>query len=457
MSGFDNLRKTDAHIAQVNQFYDAQRYQSDRATAEAIGKIPGQMQQSQMNQQAMEQQKLQGALREKTVEANLRAQEAAMEQQFHTNKMQQLLMADTVQGSHEDVRMKTNQNVMTELAIAEKKKSASTENQTKKTKYIGEAVSRLGAGAAARAMGQIPYMGESGWRLRKADSPEELEKFIKENPRASDGYATSRANRESRIVADREWDMAKEIEAKYQNRFGETEWPNTPRGEEDRAEYERLRARTMSFYKELGGSGQEPSAPDQGSAPMERHPASSDRPPGMAPQAPGAPEDNYGPPAPMDGPPSDLGSGQPEQFTHQDMMGLLGPVKKAEAPTLSPGAIQQANSAYAHAQRDPQWREMAGAMGERSFALMAAGVGVAAEDLVKSGRMTADRASQVVMQSIMDGGSESAMYLSLAGYSEPQIRAWLGRNNRESAVNSIMDRLNAHLAKRKSERKGQNK
>jgi hypothetical protein len=182
MSGFDNLRKTDEHIAQVNQFYDAQRYASERAMGESIGKIPGQMQQAQMNQQTMEQQKLQGALREKTVEANLRAQEAAMEQQFHTNKMSQLLMADEVQGSHENVRMKMNQNLMTELSIAEKRKSASTDNQTKKTKTIGEAVTRLGAGAAARAMGEIPYMGNSGWQLRKPDSPEGLEKFIKNNP-----------------------------------------------------------------------------------------------------------------------------------------------------------------------------------------------------------------------------------------------------------------------------------
>ena len=430
MSGFDNLLKTDQYIAQNNQFYDAQKYQSDRATAQAIGNIPGKMQQLQMNQQAMEQQKLKSALMGKMVESDLRAQEAAMEQQFHSDKMNQLLMADQVQSSHEDVRMKKNQNAMNEMTMAEMKKASSTDNQTKKSKYISEAVARMGAGPAARAMGEIPYMGNSGWLLRKPDSPEQLEKFIKDNPLAGKGS-------EGRYTADSAWQMAENIAAKYTTRLGGLEWPDTPEAAQDRRQYDNLRKQGTDYYSGLRGDAQ--GAPGQpGGPPPERHPASGGQPPGAPGQPPGAP-------------------GQPEQFSHTDMMDLLGPAKEKEIAQLSQGAVQQANAAYVHAQRDPEWREMAGIMGEKSFALMAAGIGVAAEDLVKSGRMTSDRASQVVMQSIMRGGSESAMYLSLAGYSEPQIRAWLGRNNSDSAVNSIMGRLNAHITKRKSERKGQSK
>lgn len=175
--------RTDEHIAQNRQFYDSQRYQSDRATAGIVGNYAANAQQSQMNQQAMEQQQLQGALMEKQVESDMRMQEATMEQQFHRNKMDQILMMDQVAMSHENRRGAKLQNDHAEFAFKEKVRAASTESETSTSQTLGGLIERQGFAPTARifkSQGKIPVLSDGKWSLRKG-TPEEIEKAIKDN------------------------------------------------------------------------------------------------------------------------------------------------------------------------------------------------------------------------------------------------------------------------------------
>ena len=215
MSGFDNLMRTDQHNAQVNQFYDQQRYQSDRATGQAIAQIPGNMQRAQMNQQAMEQQQLQGALMEKQVEADLRAQEVVMEQQLHKNKMATALMFDDVSRSRLNVRATELDVQARELELQQKRNSIETEPQSRSSETIGRFVGQQGVGALAK-LNLITELTPQGWKVRKPSSPKELEEFKKNNPVMQRGAvdmmregrmqakdAAEQAARETRIGLDK--------------------------------------------------------------------------------------------------------------------------------------------------------------------------------------------------------------------------------------------------------------
>lgn len=94
MSGFDNQFRTDQHIAQQNQFYDSQRYNSDARMGQAINNLPGQMQQIMVQKQNMQHQALQDELIKSKISSDLRMQEVAIQMQTNESKIAQMRSID---------------------------------------------------------------------------------------------------------------------------------------------------------------------------------------------------------------------------------------------------------------------------------------------------------------------------------------------------------------------------
>lgn len=174
MSGFDNLMRTDEHNARNRQFYDQQRYQSDRATAQTISNIPGQMQQAQMNQQAMEQQQLQSALMEKQVDADMRMQEVVMEQQLHRNKMATAMELDQMSLSRLNVESTKISIAQQQLALEEQREASSAAPQNAHMRISLAAVKAIPTEKLA-AMG-YQFSPETG--LARFSSDEQRDEFL---------------------------------------------------------------------------------------------------------------------------------------------------------------------------------------------------------------------------------------------------------------------------------------
>jgi len=425
MSGFDNQFRTDQHNAQNRQFYDAQRYQSDRTTAGIIGGIPGRMQQAQMNQQAMELDQLNAALTEKQVESDLRMQEAAMEQQFHRNKLNDILMVDQVESSRLGVR--EQELALEERGLAleasslevQKRREAFANRDVTSRQRITEMILKNTTPEWLAHAGMKVTQGKNrGLNLEKATEKEKaaLLKELKDQKTSGEGHVDSRR-------ASLAMDAIKAIMEKNKpNSLGK----RPPTSKEDQ---ERLNASWSVVRAYLGTDGATPKPSETDSAQTQFRAQQANRAfeamPGMSPSK------IIPPPAAASGDPGaaleDQGYGEPppgqEAFGINDFVDVES--GKSDNPFDSPAVQGQAARGFQYAEQNPQWAELLGNMPPNGAEALMAGVGLAAAHMVNQQLATPDRASATVMDGIMSGGSRGAYFLRLGGADDEFIRDWL--------------------------------
>lgn len=410
MTGFDNQFRTDAFNAQQRQFYDSQRYASERETGRTIAALPGQMQQIAANKQAMELQQMQAELLRVKTESDIRAQEVATETQFQQSKIAQMRMIDELDMSRIGVKSAELGYEQAKFNFEQQKDAAQRAPGQEAKALELKAIGAFGGIAnAIRLRRKVPELGEdgtiSGWREPTDD--EDLDEIAKSLEKRMG------AQRHPLLDFKDAGLQAERIAAPYKNRWG-IEWPDTPEGKRLKKEYDDLiKTSTEGFRSYFGNS------PQSGVDPGDTLEAQGYAPRPMAPRAP------------------QVQGGKGEQLQ------------------LSQGVRQQAGYAAQFAQRDQVWSGMAESMGEEAFTRMLVGIGVAADDLVRNHRMPPDRAAQVVMSRILSGGDDAAHYLTMAGYSKDQVRTWLQSrpNATLQTVNAIMERLDKHIQSRRSRKK----
>lgn len=359
MTGFDNIyrsqamtQQTGAQYAQLAERADSQARQTvERAPAMAINAYESAMQ---------------AELVKRRTESDLRLQEAVIEDQFHKNKMNVMLMMNEVDMSQEQVRAAriTNDNAE-RMAELERQKNEQRDRNSTNSIY-------------AQIMPYLQSVGET-WdpeRGRRAMTPEEQANY--EKSRRGRGIKT-------------EQQIALDALAQFTKSYSSSSIP---------FDYNSLGPNEQAVYRDLfeqayGRPHQD--ARDPGAALEDkymRRGASGDMSRG-----------NSG------------GGGASGQWQSPSSTATGTPDRAAVPPMVA-----QAQNLM---RSDPSMQQMYASMTPEGQQQFAGVVGLAANKLVDAGLLTPEMGPRYIMSHIQQGGPSSAFYLLMGGMPESDVRDWL--------------------------------
>lgn len=387
MSGFDNLMRTDEHIANVRMGYDAQRYASDRQTAQTIGQLPGQMQQIGMNEQAM-------AMQEKQVDADLRLQEVEIESQMQRQKMAMMLEMDTVDMSRQQLRALKLQNDAVEFDYKERVRGASkqVDELTKLNASIFSSNPELGLMA-----GYVPDMSSPSGFREDAEKAKEMLKSLGSGGSPEDRYSAQEGRQ-----------IASDILSRYTDLAGNVDMNALKANPDDWARYQAAQRYQDRFLGVQPGQGR--SGTDPGTV--------------------------------MEDIQEVIGKAQD---TLQGFIGGGSSGKGSPKPVGFSESTRQAAGFAAHVtamEMGETWEKLAPEVQGK----LAISMGRAVESLLKK-KPNYDpvMAAQLVYQQFDKGGMEGAYFLRMADYDDNQIRSWLtSKGMDKKSVDSVMQRLDSY-------------
>lgn len=403
MTGFDNIMRSQQFAAQERQFYDAQRYQSDRQAGQSLMQGAGMAIDAYQQAQAMEMQKVQ-------VESDLRLQEAVMEDQFHKNKLNTMLMMDQVDMSRIGVKQAQLQYDMGKRQYEEFEK-----NQQDTLEY------RRGQLNAS----MLPYLQRQGETIgadgkRRPMTDQEKADYAKGAGRGRQGGLT----------ADNLMRMANELRQRYTTQFDGFDVSRMT--ETDKAMWQNVNRQLAEMFgvqqaAQIMGVDPGTALEDQGMSSLTLGEAASMI-PGMGTVA--ANQGAAGAPA-----------GKPARSIPQPIQ-QFGAQALAELP---PGAVE-------------------------AFGPNAKGIGIAlgavAEAMVRSGQLPPGTAGRHIGQQMLGANNLDLLAYVLSfpgedgkGFSPDQIRALVikrliddGRADPEKAADAIMDRSTDYMERILKER-----